>query len=83
MSTVEVGTQVSRAKFRCTSMKVTQYNASAKEYEFDAVCQDETDENTRFHKYSPSGKLTILVDNENVKFELGENYYLDFVKAPK
>jgi hypothetical protein len=81
--TIEVGTTVSRAKFRCTSMKVTEYNASAREYAFNAVCQDETEENKRYHRYSPSGSLTILVDNENVKFELGESYYLDFIKAPK
>lgn len=75
---------VSRAKFRLSS--VTSYSQNGegqKKYEFSAVYDDGTPENKRFAKYSPSGTLSILVDNPNVVFEIGESYYLDFVKVPK
>lgn len=69
-----------RGKFRCTSVKSygPQY---AKEYAFSAVCQDGTPENDRFHKYTPSGTITISVDNPNVSFEPGKYYYVDFTET--
>lgn len=70
-----------RAKFKCVKMSVTDYNKTTKEYEFQAVCADEVPENERYHKYTPSGKLSIWVDNEAVKFELGKSYYLDITEA--
>lgn len=43
-----------------------------------AVCSDETEENKRFHKYTPMGKIEMTVDNPNVSFEPGKEYYVDF-----
>lgn len=75
---------VSRAKFNCSS--VTQYSHTgegAKRYEFTAVYDNGLPENKRFAKYSPSGSLSILVDNPAVQFEVGKSYYLDFIEAPQ
>lgn len=67
-----------RGKFKLHAK--TQYVGipDAAEYTFYAVCQDGTPENDRFHKYTPSGKIVIIVDNPNVSFELGKEYYVDF-----
>lgn len=69
-----------RAKFRCSSVKQHE-NSTAKSYEFYAACADEVEENQRYHKYTPSGRLEIMVDNPAVSFELGKHYYLDFTPA--
>lgn len=74
-----------RAKFKC--MHYTQhagYKAGvrgSREFHFEAVCADEVPENQRFHKATPSGKLSMWVDNEAVDFEPGKSYYLDFTPA--
>lgn len=70
----------SRAKFKCTRITHTEYG-TAVEYRFSAVCADEVPENQRFHRYTPSGTLSIWVDNPNVMYELGKCYYLDFSPA--
>lgn len=53
---------------------------------FDAVAastypEDGTDENNTFAKYSPSATFTIDCRNPNLfgKFEVGEEYYVDFI----
>ena len=74
------GEHVSRAKFTCESVQQTRYS-DAKNYTFQAVPADEIEENKRYHKYSPSGNLSITVDNPAVTFELGKSYYIDFVEA--
>lgn len=68
-----------RAKFRCNS--ITDFG-SMKECKFTAICDGSTPENERFQKYTPSGTLTIGVDNPAVSFAVGQNYYLDFTPAP-
>lgn len=50
-------------------------------YRFSAVCDDGTPENERYARYTPIGNLTIQVDNPNVVFEPGRDYYLDFTPA--
>lgn len=68
-----------RGKFQC--FKASRYQGVSREYQFNAVCQDGTPENDRFHKYTPSGTITIMVDNPNVEFEPGKYYYVDFSEA--
>jgi hypothetical protein len=70
-----------RGKFRCDSKRGYWMNESARTYEFSAVCNDGTPENDRFHKYTPSGNISITVDNPNVVFELGKFYYVDLSEA--
>lgn len=45
---------------------------------------DELSENHRFHKYTPSGELSMLVDNPAIDgfFTPGREFYVDFTPAP-
>lgn len=74
-----------RAKFKCTSyLQHAGWQSGVRggrEFSFDPVCADEVPENQRFHKATPSGKLTMYVDNPDVDFEPGKTYYLDFTPA--
>ena len=73
-----------RGKFRLTRITRLYYNTTANELHFEAVQNDGTPENQRFHKYTPQGSLTMVVDNPSAleKFVLGEAYYLDFTPVP-
>lgn len=69
-----------RAKFRCNSVQnngPTQPAVIA----FTAVYDADTEENARFTKHTPSGALSMTVDNPAAVFEPGQHYYLDFTKA--
>lgn len=83
-TTAPAPVHVSRAKFTCNS--VTQYSSTgegSKRYEFGAVYDNGLPENKRFARYSPSGSISITVDNPAVKFEVGKSYYIDFTEAPQ
>jgi len=82
-STTTEPRHVSRAKFYCASAKrfSADLAVALTEYEFTAVYDDGIEENKRFARYSPTGRLTISVDNPDVEFEIGKCYYLDFVEA--
>lgn len=47
-------------------------------YEFSAVYDTSTPENERYAQATPFGQLTMQVDNPDVTFEPGQEYYLDF-----
>jgi len=69
-----------RAKFRCDS--VTSFtDASRRTYTFSAVYDASTPENARFTKYTPWGELKMTVDNPEVEFTPGQEYYVDFTSA--
>jgi len=74
-----------RAKFKCSHFVQHAHwekgKQGSREYHFDAVCADEVPENQRFHKATPSGKLSMYVDNAAASFEPGKSYYLDFTEA--
>lgn len=42
---------------------------------------DGSKENEEFFKYTPGGQIDLFVVNPNVKFEEGEEYFVDFTKA--
>lgn len=68
-----------RAKFRLTD--ITHHAGyPGMKFHFSAVGDDGIPENQRYHRYTPSGDLTITVDNPRVQsqFLLGDEYYLDF-----
>jgi hypothetical protein len=65
-----------RAKVRCT--EATNFGGTLRRYKFNAVSDDGTPENKRYHKYSPNGLAEFTVDNPEVYFQPGECYYLDF-----
>jgi len=51
----------------------------------DSYPPDGSDENNTYARFSPSGRLELTVANPALfgKFEVGEEYYLDFTKAPQ
>lgn len=74
-----------RAKFRCNTETVKRWGPSdeqvTRSYEFMAQYDPDLPEDQRFAKATPSGTLTIQVDNPNVVFEPGKAYYLDITEA--
>lgn len=74
-----------RAKFRCTFETHRKYGPdpehASRSYEFMAAYDPETPEDQRYAKATPTGSLTIQVDNPAVSFEPGKSYYLDFTPA--
>jgi hypothetical protein len=76
-----MSTVVTRAKFQCVAE--TRFNhgdEGTKVVRFQAVYDPDVPEDQRYARYTPSGTLEITVDNPNVRFELGQAYYLDFTK---
>lgn len=66
-----------KAKFRCNS--VQDFGATRpKSVEFTALYDASTPENERFTRATPSGTLVMTVDNPDVRFVPGRNYYLTF-----
>ncbi len=74
-----------RAKFVVQSVK--QWAYGGREIEATAVTggPNEIPENQRFHKATPSGKITMNVDNPSAAevFVPGMEFYVDFTPAPK
>ncbi len=72
-----------RAKFRCTAEIHNRWSADnvTRSYEFQAMYDPDAPEDQRYAKATPTGKLTIAVDNPAVTFEPGKSYYLDFIEA--
>lgn len=74
-----------RAKFRCHTETHKKWGPSdehvTRSYEFMAVYDTSVPEDQRYAKTTPSGSLTIQVDNPAVSFEPGKQYYLDFTPA--
>lgn len=73
-----------RAKFQCTSEVNTRWSAKAapnRSYEFQAVYDPAQPDDQRYAKATPTGKLTLTVDNPAVTFEPGKPYYIDITPA--
>lgn len=68
-----------RCKFHCVS--VTDKGES-KDFLFTAVSSGNSDEDKKFHKYTPSGELRFNCLNPRVEFKPGLAYYLDISEAP-
>ncbi len=72
-----------RAKFQVSSITKHSYGPATTILLY-AQCADSIEENKRFAKYTPSGRLELTVDNPPAQefFELGKSYYLDFTEVP-
>jgi len=67
----------SRAKFHCTKETRTVGGSELQRvFEFNAVYDDE-----RFTKFTPWGHIEVAVDNPDVNFQVGKNYYVDITEA--
>lgn len=71
-----------RGKFRLVEVAELDWNDTARKLTFQAVCND-TPENKRFHKYTPTGQISMVVDNPEAmkNFQLRKEYYVDFTEA--
>jgi hypothetical protein len=68
-----------RAKFRCQSVEsFSAQPGGPRTFKFGAEYDASVPEDERYAKYTPSGSLSIYVDNPNVSFVPGASYYLDF-----
>lgn len=74
-----------RGKFRLASI-TSHAGGTQQNFLFNAVCpaDGEIEENAKYHKYTPSGKIEMTIDNPaaQMQFALGEYYYLDFTPCP-
>ena len=72
-----------RGKFTVIKSASVSWSATAKELTFNAIYNQETEENQRFSKATPSGTITMLVDNPPATnfLELGKTFYVDFSAA--
>lgn len=68
---------ITRAKFKCTNVEFQGEGSSVK---LEPVVSGSS-ENEDFFKWTPYGSIEIGTINPNVKFEEGEQYYVDFIKA--
>ncbi len=73
-----------RGKFQVQKIAQVHYNPSAREVTLQAVCNDGTPENERFHRYTPTGTITMVIDNPAVlaQIELGKHCFVDFSPVP-
>lgn len=69
-----------RAKFRCVKVEQSA-GMSGRTLKFAPMYDTTIPEDRRYSQATPSGELTMYVDNPAVSFELGEYYYLDFTKV--
>lgn len=73
-----------RAKFQCAIENTRRFSANgdaSRTYEFHALYDMNVPEDQRYAKATPTGSLTIGVDNPAVSFEPGKAYYLDIIPA--
>ena len=72
-----------RGKFKLMESTQFDYSKDARRLKFSAVYSNDTPENERFHKATPSGEIVMTVDNPSAasQFEVGKYYYVDFSNA--
>jgi hypothetical protein len=73
-----------RAKFRCMSENTKKWSTNgdaSRSYDFQAMYDPDVPEDQRYAKATPTGNLTIAIDNPAVTFEPGKAYYLDITPA--
>jgi hypothetical protein len=65
-----------RAKFRCAHVK--HFAGDLRIVTMSAITDSDTPKDQQFTKHTPGGTLEMSVDNPDVTFEPGKDYYLDF-----
>lgn len=73
-----------RAKVRCTGLTGGEHSLATepnplRTFTFEALYDPDVPEDQRYFRYTPTGKLTLTVDNPAIDWELGKSYYLDIV----
>lgn len=70
-----------RAKFRCSSINPAPgVSDEARHVILEAQYDETLPEDQRYSKFTPSGKLEMVVDNPPAlaQFTVGQTYYIDF-----
>lgn len=69
-----------RAKMQLQKITAHSWSSTAKTLEFQTQYDTSIPEDQRFTKATPSGSITMQVDNPAAleQFKLGESYYVDF-----
>lgn len=76
-----------RAKLQITNVEV--HGDTQETLHFRAVCKEDAydesglDENNTYSKFTPAADLKMIITNPSLlgKFEIGQNYYVDFTEA--
>ena len=72
-----------RAKLRCSSVEDFGPGVARSYKFFASVDKAGIPEAEQFTKYTPSASLTMSVDNPNVVFEPGTEYFVDFTQVDR
>jgi hypothetical protein len=76
-----------RGKFIVAEITQFGYNKFARRVKLSAVTNSDptNQENVRFHQATPTGEVTMHVDNPAAaeQFEAGDEFYVDFTKVQK
>ena len=79
---MKVASKIVRAKFKCVSVTTTlDGKRFVHSYKFQVVMSG-SPENDEFFRYTPAGWLELSSVKDDL-FEIGKEYYLDFLPAPK
>ncbi|MGM0882617.1 MAG: hypothetical protein ACQEXQ_16440 [Bacillota bacterium] len=74
-----------RAKFYCAEKREHANHVNTEKMETVVLqpIMNGSEENKRFYKYSPSGKIELCIMNPEAakQFEVGKSYYVDFTPA--
>ena len=78
-------TYMVRAKMTLTEMTSTSYSPATKRVKFYCQYDPSLPEDRRFSQATPSGEMTMNVDNPAAiaNLTLGQSYYVDFTPVPK
>lgn len=74
---------VVRAKVTVDERKEMKWNPSARELTMRCVHASEIPEDQKFSQATPSGHITLLIDNPAAleKLPMGKTFYVDFIPA--
>ena len=80
MTAMRAKMKINHIDKRCEGQETLYFNAVSRS---DSYPADGSDENNTYAKFSPVGTLSLTVCNPVLlgKFNVGEEYYLDFIKA--
>lgn len=72
-----------RGKFTVTKIAEMSWSKTAREVTLSAVTDSSSEENTKFTKFTPSGSISMVVDNPPAleQLQIGKTYYVDFTPA--
>lgn len=72
-----------RGKFQVNKVSQVNWNKDVRVIELQALMDSTTEENRRFAKFTPSGTITMTIDNPSASdyLAIGKKFYVDFTEA--